>query len=295
MRHITKILAGVAAFLIMSGGLLAIAGWAMGAETDQRFNVHGYEFYVGHQGAIISGAESSPLPGNGMSDGARNMEAFTGINIVVALTDVEFQHADDYGVYLEWHYDRAAIEYECSDGRLTVWMPREGNFNVNGSYREGKVIVYLPEDAKLRDVTIYNSMSDITMAGYSMDSLNVSNSMGAVELSGLRADTMDLENSMGDVTAKSCNVSDSIYVSNSMADILLTGDLRGNITLENSMGAIELRTSVGRSEFGYDLDTSMSTVRVDGEDFDENTSKRGGSSYLTASNSMGDIDIFFGR
>ena len=295
MRHITKILAGVAAFLIMSGGLLAIAGWAMGAETDQHFNVHGHEFYVNYHGALLAETESSPLPGSGMSDGARNMEASTGINIDVALTDVEFQHADDYGVYLEWHYDRAAIEYECSDGRLTVWMPREGNFNVNGSYREGKVIVYLPEDAKLRDVTISNSMSDITMAGYSMDSLNVSNSMGAVELSGLRADTMDLQNSMGDVTAKSCNVSDSIYVSNSMADILLSGNLRGDITLENSMGAIELRTDVEKRSFGYDLNTSMATVRVDGEDYDEDASKGGGDYYITASNSMGDIDIFFGR
>lgn len=295
MRHITKILAGVAAFLIMSGGLLAIAGWAMGAETDQCFNLNGHEFYVGHHGAIISGAESSPLPGNGMSDGARNQEAFTGIDIDVALTDVEFRHADDYGVSLEWHYSQAEIMYELSGGRLTVWMPRKGNFNVTGSYREGKVIVYLPEDAQLGDVTISNSMSDVTMAGYSMDSLNVNNSMGAVELSGLRANTMDLENSMGELNAQSCNVSDSIYASNSMADILLSGNLRGDITLENSMGAIELRTDVEKRSFGYDLNTSMATVTVDGEDFDEDASKGGGDYYITASNSMGDISISFGR
>lgn len=294
MRHITKILVGVAAFLIMSGGMLAIAGWAMGAETNQSFNVRGHEFYVGSHGAIISEAQASPLPG-GRTGGARNLEAFTDIDIDVALTDVEFQHADDYGVSLEWHYDRAEMEYEVKDGRLTVWMPREGNFNVTGSYKSGRVIVYLPEDAQLDEVYLSNSMGEISMSGYTMEDLTVENSMGGVWLTGLAMETLSLENSMGELNAQSCNVSDSIYAANSMADILLSGNLRGDITLENSMGAIELRTDVERRSFGYDLNTSMATVTVDGEDFDEDASKGGGDYYITASNSMGDISISFGR
>lgn len=306
MKKVTKIMLGIAAFLLMSGGLLAFAGRAMGAETTLNVQLGSHTAqlrllglnYYNDSAPWEREYAASTVAVTGRPEGeidARNLEAFQSIDIDVNMADVEFKEADDYGVKITWNREPLAMEYSTDGGVLSVWSVHSSVNSLGGETFSAKVTVYLPEDVRLDSVSVSVSMGDIDIEDLTASILSAEGSMGEMTLKEITADTLEMTNSMGAMTAEDCTVATGMTVFNSMGDITLSGDLHGSIEVENSMGDIFFSTTAPAGEFGYDLSTSMSTVYVNGKNYKEYASKEGGNSYLQAENSMGDINVSFDR
>lgn len=293
MRHVTKGLLGAAAFFVAAGLILALAGWAMGADTNLDVNLDGHRVRIGPHG--INGWndwEYTGAAGEEHTGGARELGGFRNIDIAATIADISFETAQDYGVELRWYDERLEMDYQVEGDTLSIWNTRQ-SFNSMNSPKTGRVVVYLPENAGLDSVSIQVDMGDIHMEDRMVDSLFINSDMGRAQLSGITARSLDMYCDMGGLSALDCTVTDSLTASNSMGEIEISGDIRGTVDLEDDMGSITLRTAAPVSDFGYDLEVDMGKLTVNGRTYTGHTEREGGPHSLYARNSMGNIDLSF--
>lgn len=311
MKRLNKVLLSTAGSLLAIGLVLALVGWAMGGQTSMEVDVGGYRATVGmtgfHAGVNMSRSDATTVTDD-------ELTAFDKLDVDISLGDVSVIPSDHFGVDIFYYGKNYELHYENNNGTLKVWstsMPTIGiNFGMN---YDATVTVYIPEGAQLKDATIKTAMGDIDMQDFAVDTLDIRANMGSVtvgnadvingtlkldmgdlSLNGIAADKLDMTLSMGDVEAYGVTTEKELTVVNHMGKIVLEGTLRGRVEATDNMGDISITTDLPESDYGYDLKTSMGSVEVDGNDHDDKASRSGGTHTITADNSMGDIEIYFG-
>lgn len=278
MRHrrLGGALLGFALFLILSGGMLAVAGVALGGRTSLYYG--NYNETMESETAVAAYTETS---------------AFQKIEVDVALGDVYLQSADSYGVELTWDDERMKLNYEVVDGKLRVWN-EDGNVSgLSPHDYEVTAIIYFPYDAQFEDVNVKNALGSLTLEDFVAKNLTVYSDLGDTNLSSVTAGTANLHLSLGSLEGYGLSVGGTATVENSLGDVYLTGDFRDlNVTCD--MGAVTVGTEAEKSEYSYDLKTSMGNVTLDGEKSRDSAKGGSGPYTLKVDNSMGDVDIMFG-
>lgn len=296
MRHITKFFCRSAVMLLLSGLVLGVAGWAMGADTNPLVRWNGREFHLGWLGWNGGGyhmdwGEERAENGVLQSGGSRELEPFERIVVTVDMADISFQWADDYGLDLFWYQDRA-MTYEVVDGVLTVESVETSR--LDNRYGKGDVIIYLPESAKLEGVTLTADMGDIDINALDMKYLTIHADMGDIFVTDCTvAESLIVTSDMGDISVTDCTIPKSLVASTDMGSIDLSGALAGTLDVSDSMGDISIFFDLPASRFGYDIETDMGEITVDGQSFRERAKKSGGSDSIKIRNDMGDVDVYF--
>lgn len=291
MRRLGKWAVGVAAFLVMAGGLLALAGWIMGAERSFEFTRGGMTYYVSPFG-ITEFSIGSETPEVGATGGERNMAAFADVDVTVDLGAVRFVTAEDYGVALTEQGAAQRLRYEVEDQTLRVWT--EESFNLSGNEMGVTATVYLPAGTNLDSVYVHTSLGDVDLGHFSAQDLTVENDMGKVVLTAVTAGTLDLSLNLGNLTALDMTVMDDCTVSSSMGDVALGGTF-GDLNVDCSMGDVTVAAVRPKSDYSYSLCCDVGSIRLDGAKVGDGTLDGGGGDYtLDITNSMGDIDVTFG-
>ncbi len=307
MNRITKIVFGAGAFLCMSGGLLALTGWAAGADTQAMRDVGVFPHSYSVSG---SSGESAPDGGAGYLEDM-DLEPFTKLDVDLSLGDVTVMTGDSYGVILDWSGRNYSLSCEPDGDTLHVRSSQSVNLNLAG--HSASVTVYLPEHAELEEADVHTSLGDayldnvrarqmkaasdlgdVSLYHTSAGELDVTCSMGNIWLDGVTAGDAELTNSMGDISAEGLSVERSLDVEASMGDIDLQGDLRGETDIEASMGNVALRLSQEEQSYSYELDVSMGQLTVNGQAMPKPASRTGGPHRLEVENHMGDIELTFG-
>lgn len=289
MRHVTKFLCRAAVMLALSGLVLGVAGWAMGADRNPVIRWNGREYHLGWNGGAyqMDGDDYGEMH----TGGGRDLAPFQHIVVTADMADISFQWAEDYGVDLTWYQNRA-MTYEVKDGVLTV----ENADHISAANRNGtgEVIIYLPEDAKLEAVNLSTDMGDIDVTGLAMKYLTVGSDMGDIFITDCTvAESLIATVDMGDVNVTSCTVPKSLIASTDMGSLYLSGALSGTLDLSDSMGDISVFIDRPASRFSYDIETDMGDITVDGESYRDRAEKSGGSDTIKIRNDMGDVELYF--
>lgn len=307
MNKLTKILLGAGAFLVMSGGLLALTGWATGADTRALDWAGGSRMEVTPV-STPDALEYSADKSSGYRE-ATAMEPFSKVEIDLDLGDVQVQRGDSFGVYLSWNGRNYELDYEVdgdtlkvfskngrtpsgstdSGGTETAWNP--GNFYWGGY--DGYAAVYVPENW-LEELTITNHLGDVDLSQVSVESLSVVCSLGDIYVTSVTAQTAVLKDSMGDISCSEFTVANQLELENSMGSVTLDGDLNGQAELEVRMGDLDLYLRQGEDAYSYDIETDMGTVTINGDSRRSQASRTGGANHLELENNMGDITVEFG-
>lgn len=310
MKRFYKVLSSTAAALFGIGVILAIAGWAMGGQTSMDVDVAGYKATIGWGIYSREGRENG-LKMHKVQE--ENLAAFDKLDIDISLGDVDVVLSDHYGLDLSWRGRNYDLHYTNENGTLKVWSTSIPNIGIDFDMNyDAKVTVYLPEGVQLDDVFVKAAMGDVDISSFHAETLEVKAHMGSVSLntvtmgdgtlkldmgdldvSAVTADTLELTLLMGKLEAYDLSTSKELTVENSMGDIDVSGSLSGKTKMNASMGDISISTDLPESDYGYDLKTSMGTVRVNGDKMDDEASRNGGTHYITADNSMGSIDLDF--
>jgi len=315
MKKMTKALAGLGVFLLVAGLVLSGAGLAMGARTNLSVDWFGIPINVGVGGIgyrrVTGGTEQIPPEDSVSVVTSERLAAFDELEVDVALGDVTVEQGEDYGVELSWNAASVELYYEVKGGTLLIWNKDQVNISL-GSGMFASVRVSVPEGVTLDKVSVDTDLGDCRISDLQARELDVEAELGAVSLSNVTADEADLELSLGnlelwdvtageleanlslgDLTGSGLTVSRELKAENDMGSIDLAGDLRGTAELTDNMGGVSLFIQGAEGEYGYDLKTSLGSVRVNGEDQGDKVSRPGGRDTLTVRNSMGDIDVTF--
>lgn len=331
MNKLTKVLLGAGAFLVMSGGLLSLTGWATGAD------VHAMDWAGSSRSRVSASTPSTPVPSVYLTEEASggssyrestDMDPFSKVDIDIDLGDVQVISSNSFGVYLDWKGRNYALDYEVDGDTLKVsskdvkiqgghtgvnvdldngsvavevngqsvvdvgWNP--DNLGVNLGGYEGTVIVYVPEGASLDELDITNDLGNIEVYGLSVDKLNIKCSLGDLHVESVTARTAGITSNMGDINCYSFTVTEQLDLENDMGGVDLYGDLRGEADVEVSMGDLSLCLSQPEERYSYTIETDMGEVTVNGASHRSRSSRTGGENHLDLENSMGDITVEFG-
>lgn len=311
MKRFNKVLLSVAGSLLAIGLVLALVGWAMGGQTSMEVDVGGYQATVGMTG-FHAGVNASRKNATTVTDD--KLAAFDKLDVDVSLGDVNVVSSDHFGIDMYYYGKNYELHYENNGGTLKVWSTSIPNIGINfGMNYDATVTVYLPKGTLLKDATVKTAMGDIDMQDFAADMLDVRANMGGVtvenadvtdgtlkldmgdlSINGVTADNLDLTLSMGDLEAYNVTTEKELTVVNHMGKIAVDGTLRGKTDVNDSMGDISITTTLPESDYGYNLKTSMGSVEIDGNDHDDKANRSGGTHTITADNSMGDIEVYFG-
>ena len=254
----TKVCLGAGAFLVMSGGLLALTGAVMGGRTGLE------QIWHPRHGQEEAG---SPV------DRQAALSPFTALDVDLDLGDVRVETGEDYGISIQQPGGPFHVEYRLEGDTLKVWSDGEWRPALEG--RDVCVTIFLPDGAVL-------------------DRADISVDLGGIDLTGVTAETMDLELSMGDLTAEDLTTTKSLSVGADMGDVSLTGCFQGKTDCKLSMGGLYLDTSEPADSYALDLEVSMGELTLDGQEAGHVLARAGGPNELDASCDMGDMELWFG-
>ena len=274
----TKACLGAGAFLVLSGGLLALTGFLMGGDASLGWS--------GQRGAV-EGASSTPS-----AETAGALAPFAALNVDLARGSVSVVAAgEDYEISVTGRLAEE-VSYELTGDTLTVTGGGEGlEFFSSGD--EALVMVTVPEGAYLESADLNADMGQVEVDGITAAALQVSSGLGNVDLSDVTAGDVSLTLSMGDLTAYGLTTRKSLSVASDMGDVSLDGTFLGESSVSLSMGDLELTAAQPREGCALDLSTGMGDVYLDGEQQSNPYSRAGDGDAITASNGMGDVSVTF--
>lgn len=308
MNKLNRVLLGAGAFLVMSGGLLALTGWATGADTEAMREVSVFGSSDRRTDTPIECATDLGM-GPGFQEGI-DLEPFSKLDVDIDLGDIYIQTGESYDVVLDWSGDHYQLTYELEGDTLKVRS--SGGVNSNLAKHQATVYVYLPQDAALTelkahaalgnlevsDVTVQKAelsgdLGDINGYGLTAGELTVQCSLGGIFLADGSADTAEITNNMGDIEVVECDTASALTVRADLGSVDLQGDFRGEVDVTSNMGGITLNLAEPESAYSYDLEVDMGELYINGASSRRSASGSGSPHTLTAEADMGDINLWF--
>ena len=285
-----KVCLGAGAFLAMSGGLLALTGFALGAQTHLNMPFGG--------GSAVA-AETPMVHVEVAADEGTATEswvqvpAFSRIEVELDMGNVSVIPTGEYDLSFSGEH-AALLDYEMDGDTLRITGTALSAMEFFTSGDEAAVTIGIPEDASLDTVDIHTAMGQVELGGFTANSLTVSTDLGNVSLDSVMASDADITLSMGDLTGYSLTTTDSLTVKNDMGDVYLDGDFQGNTDITLSMGDLDLTTWQSMDTYSLDLNVSMGDLYLDGSTQYGSVRREGGPNQLKIANSMGSADVYFG-
>ena len=284
-----KVCLGAGAFLAMSGGLLALTGFALGAQT-----------HLNTPFGSSAAAAETPTPdvevvadeGSATENWAQ-VPAFSKIEVELDMGDVSVMPTGEYDISFSGEY-ASLLDYELDGDTLRITGTALSAMEFFTSGDQAAVVIGIPGGSALDTVDIHTAMGAVELTDFTANSLTVSTDLGNVYLDSVTASDADITLSMGELTGYSLSTTSSLTVKNDMGDAYLDGDFQGNTEVTLSMGDLDLTTWQPVDTYSLDLSVTMGDLCLDGSTQYGSIRRDGGPNQLTVDNSMGDVNVYFG-
>lgn len=266
--------AGVGLFCMLSGGILAVAGYALGAQRSLPIDTPYGPMTMRPFSLQVSGLSRAALEkGEARSAGQEGLDAFQTVEIDLDLGSVRVETGTDYGVEMTWTGKDYELHHSSENGCLRVWSTGEGPGHA-GWEVGAQVTVTVPRDAQL-------------------DRLDLDLSLGDAELVGLSVKEASLTASLGEITARDCVFLQGLEVRANLGSVDLQGSLDGNARIQADLGDVTCTTSNPKQDYTWDLRVDLGELTIDGKSF---RSGQGGSGphRLEIGADLGSVSVEFG-
>ena len=282
----TKVCLGAGAFLVMSGGLLALTGFAMGAETHLDLPWGGGSATMVETAVETGTATQAP-------DAAASLSPFSSVEVDVPVGDVSVAPSGDYGISLGGAC-AGLISYELDGDTLRVTGEELSSLEYFSSGDEVSVVICVPDGIPLDTIEIHTAMGQVELIDLTVGSLTAASDLGELYLDSVTAADARLTLSTGDLTGYNLTATGSLTVTNDMGDVYLDGDFQGQTDVTLAMGDLELNTYQPLDTYGLELNVALGDLYLDGSTQYGSVHRDGGPNQLKVDSSMGDVNIYFG-
>ena len=271
MKGVIKGILACGLFLLLTGGLLALAGWAMGGD------IHALDSQVQRQISRMERAgwwpdrEGDPIRSGGGREENLKLEPFYSLQIEADLADVTICQGEDYGISLYWWGRGYSFTHENRDGVLVVKsLPARTELERRG----GSIQISLPDGAALEKGTLDVGMGDFQWEGVPLtDHFTANIGMGDIEIAGDLQGTWTTATGMGDVR-------------------VAAGAVEGLFEAETGMGDVQMTADTTAQLCRYQLSTGMGGVFVNGEEQQTGEIKGGeGQGNIALASGIGEVEL----
>lgn len=293
--------------MLMISGIVMAAGLLLIGISFATGNVQG--FYVNSKGLVMDSLRKD------FKSGEIELGELKNIDLNVNDGDVEFRMSDHY--YLEYNYPNDIEEptYQEEDGTLTFTDHSRGfpGFQFGFSFAElesGKVIIGLPKDAYLENITVNNDNGDTTVTQVTAKELEIDTSFGDISADGITVDDANLNADDGNIKVENSKIITMVgrsdfsditldEVTFSSLDLKLSdGDVKTNdidfneAKINSDFGDVDLSLTQEEELYVFDLDTDFGEIIINGDHRDSEKYKQSnGEKHLKVNTSDGDITI----
>lgn len=206
------------------------------------------------------------------------LEAFTSINIDVAVGSVTVTSGEDYTLSIDQRGmpENYETRWEVKRDELKITSKGSSN-NINGF---AQIDITVPDDVSLTDIEVKTLLGNIFLSNISTsENISAVTYLGNMECYDVKPlGDIDLSTKMGDITF-------------ALSEPL---DVEQEVELDTDLGDIEAQLDFYSDQCTYELETKNGEVEINGKSFDKTVKRHNGTSFvLKAENSMGDISVFF--
>lgn len=213
-------------------------------------------------------------------------------DIDAGAVDFAIKESSDGNIYVEYD-DRLKNEIKADSDTLKVKTENKKT----ATFDKRKVIVYVPDDMKLKDVDI-NAGAGLLVCEVSFEANDIDIELGAGEMQfdRVKTDKADIDLGAGKISFSEF-IAKNADIKVAMGDLALSGDITGNLSLDCGMGNAALNLSSKESDHNYDYEVGMGnlsagTVEISGiagsREIDNNAS-----SNYDVEVGMGNVSIAF--
>lgn len=295
------VVAGSSAF--GDGAISAIVEKATGGKVTFRFSDWRdwgislldklYFVNLGREDAVDFSKDHSIQAGD--VDKYRLEGTFSRIDIEVGGCIFDVKESGDDGFYVETEKTDKFQSY-VEGGTLYV---KSGAKLVFGKVNDKcKVVFYVPAGYRFDGVRLELGAGRMSVGNLRAGEASIEAGAGEILVSGVEADWLELSVGMGNIELKGMDVN-RLNVSVGMGAVTARGSVSGDVKADCSMGSVELTLEGSRNDFNYDLDCSMGTIRLDGEEYSgmgmSKSFDNGAGKSMEADCSMGEVTIRFAK
>lgn len=290
---------GLKIFIIICAGFVALGvvlagiGFLLGGSGNLPVNKLPFHFFGFDRNSSLSGV---------VIQDAQELEAFTGVDIDMSMSNIKFIPGDAYRV--EYAYDEkyGKPSIQVTDGILSIWdRSAYDDIHLGLSSLKGLnnypdklyVYVYFPAGSEFSAIDINNDLGSLTMKDMVTDSLTATLDLGECQLTNVTAGWADLSLDLGDLSCKNFQTN-GLSVSANMGSINLQGAFYGKSEIDCDLGDVRVTTSVPKEDYGYDIKIDLGDFTLDGQKMGSPyVSNSSGANQLEIDANLGDINILF--
>lgn len=200
------------------------------------------------------------------------LKAFDRISFEADLAEIKIEAGEEYHIFCE-STDNVIPEYELDGTTLKITQTSKNRYFPRRNGHDNCIIVItVPRDVTLADISGDCSMGDVQMGGFAADTISVDCNMGEAVLTDVTAKDIICECNMGSCEIKECSFD--------------------NLEVHNDMGNVEVSSSQPLSDYTMELSVSMGSITVDDKDYTSHYEQEGEKDKtITISNNMGAVEL----
>lgn len=202
--------------------------------------------------------ETAPPGDSAASDAALSGEnaaqlelgPFSQADLSVVAADVRFEEGEAYGLRYRLHPDEAVVRAEVEGEALRFSTKTREGASISGDW---EVVVTIPRDARLADLSAVTVSGDISLSGRAMDTLRLATTSGDIAASAVTAHEIQAASASGAIT-----------ITDLSAHSVNAASTSGNVSLTGTADSLELAATSGACAFSGELTGSGSVGTVSG-------------------------------
>lgn len=201
-----------------------------------------------------------------------SLDTFDRISFDADLSEIEIKTGNDYHISYECT-ENLIPEYEVKNGTLQVTQTSKNPHfpNRNGS-DNCEIIITVPQDASLSDITGYCDLGDVELNNLTADNISITCDLGEASLSNVSATSITCDCNLG-----SCEIDDCYF---------------DNLSINNDLGSVEVSGNISLTDYTMKLTASMGGIEINDKDYHSSYEQKGDTDKtITISCNMGSIEI----
>lgn len=271
----------VCAVMVAVGLALAGVGFLLGGTPNLPLNGHFLHWSTEEYKAVYSGESV---------EDEKALAAFSSVELRVGVSEVRFIESDQYRV--EYAYDKGfgKTNVEVRNGTLYVEdkLKAKGLFpSVNGwdfpkNSKGLYVNVYFPAGTEFERIKIECNLGSADLRDMKIDSLTAELNLGSLYLSDVTAESAEFDLDLGDLEAKDLETH-SMKAYLDLGSLEIAGSFSGITNVECSLGDIDIKTSLPKEEYNFDVDVDLGNFKLN--------DKKLGTPYETDGNAANTMEL----
>ena len=238
--------------------------------------------FPGDNAVSDDGSASDDAAVSGENAAQLALDPFSNVALSVIAADVRFEEGEAYGLRYQLHPDELVLQAEVEGENLYFSTQAKEGASLSGDW---EVVVTIPRDARLADVSVATVSGDITLSDRTMETLDLGTTSGAVEASAVTAGEIQVASTSGDIHIDDLSAR-SVNATSTSGACTFSGDLTGT----GNVGTVSGDIDIAVPDAGVEA-SSLGEITWNGRDQGPSFHRAGDGPALTLGSVSGDICI----